>query len=211
MSHDLSTLANVTPPPLSRIPRYRDLLDEANAIGTNVPIYTPLYTARSQPIIAPPNRLAKKTGFFSRLSAWTSSLPLPVYIKPDEQLVQGCPPLPPPPMDIIDRRKPIITPARKPSKQQKPHKDLVDLHHTSPPLKRSQRSKSQPKRLVDLRHISPKPFQRHTDNRGARRSSGGSVKELIQCFEVTKDDESTNGRPRQIFSNTLENRLAWKP
>lgn len=207
-------LANITPAPLSRIPRYRDLLDEASAIDTNVPIYTSSYSTRSQPTIVQPNRLAEKTGFFSRLSTWTSSLPRRVYIKPDDHLAQDCPPLPPPPTDILDRRKPVTTPARKPSEQQKPHRDFVNLHHTSPPQKRVKLCRNQPKRLVDLRHVSPEPSQRvYTDDRRARRGSSGSVKDLIQCFEVTKDLEPTTGRPTQICAsaNTLENRLVWKP
>ncbi|OJA08220.1 hypothetical protein AZE42_09395 [Rhizopogon vesiculosus] len=213
MSRDMSILANVTPAPLSRIPRYRDLLDEASALDMNVPIYTSSYAARSQPTIVPSNRLAEKTGFFSRLPTWTSLLPRRAHIKPDDHSIQDCPPLPPPPIDIVDRRKPVVTPARKPSEQQKPHRDLVNLHHTSPPQKRVRLCRSQPKRLIELRHISPDPPFQHvpTSDRRARRSSGGSVKDLVRCFEVTKNLEQVTGGPREICTNTLDNRLAWKP
>jgi len=211
MSHDISTFANVTPAPLSRIPLYRGLLDEANSIDASVPMYTPSYTARSQPIIPPINCFAEKTGFF-KLPTWTSFLPRRVHIKPDDHPIQDCPSLPPPPTDIMDHRKPVKTPSRKPPEQRKPHKDFVNLHHASPRQKRAQPSRSQPKRLVELRHISPEPVQRvYSSDRRARRSSGGSVKDLIRSFELTKDLETVTRGPRHIRPNTLENRLAWKP
>ncbi|KAG1744217.1 hypothetical protein EDB19DRAFT_1696379 [Suillus lakei] len=184
VSPDVSTLANLTSTPVSRTPRYRDFFNEASAIdATNVPIST---LSRSQPTIVPPNHLAEKTGFFFRLPTWASFLPRRVHIKPDDHT--NCPPLPPPPTDIIDRRKPIMTPARKLSEQQKPHKDFVNLHHTTPLQKRVQLRRNKPKRLVELRHISPEPVQRvFAGDYQARRSSGGSVKDLIQCFEGTND------------------------
>ncbi|KAG1906082.1 uncharacterized protein F5891DRAFT_552063 [Suillus fuscotomentosus] len=180
MSPDVSRLANFTSTPVSHIPRYRDLFDQAGAIDpTNITISTSSYSVRPQPTIVPPNHLAEKTGFFSRLPTWASFLPRREYVKPDDH--PDCPPLPPPPTDLIDRRKPITTPARKLSERQKPHKDFVNLHHTTPPQKHVQLRRNKPKRLVELRHISPEPV--FTSDSRARRSSGGSVKDLIQCFE----------------------------
>ncbi|KAG1738142.1 uncharacterized protein EDB91DRAFT_467034 [Suillus paluster] len=215
MSPDVSTPANITSTPVSHIPRYRDLFDEASAIDTtNVPISTPSCAARSQPTIVPSNHLAEKTGFFSILPTWTSFLPRRVHIKPDDHPIKDRPPLPPPPTDILDRRKPVMTPARKRSEQQKPHRDLVNLHHTTPLQKRVQLRKNKPKRLIELRHISPEPLQHlSAGDRRARRSSGGSVKDLIQCFEGTKDLELAGGggsRSIQISANAVQNRLAWK-
>jgi len=124
LSHDISMFANVTPAPLSRIPLYRGLLDEASSIDANIPMYTPSYTARSQPIIPPINRFAEKTGFF-KFPAWTSFLPRCVHIKPDNHPIQDCPSLPPPPTDIMDHHKPVKMPSRKPPEQRKPHKDFA--------------------------------------------------------------------------------------
>ncbi|KAG0697902.1 hypothetical protein DFH29DRAFT_128997 [Suillus ampliporus] len=212
ISPDVSTLANVTSTPVSRIPRYRDLFDEASAIDiTNVPISTPSHPTRSQPTSIPPNHLAEKTGFFSRLPTWTSFLPRRVHIKPDDHPIKDRPPLPPPPTDILDRRKPVVTPARKISEQQKPHRDIVNLHHTTPLQKRVQPvRKNKPKRLIELRHISPEPLHRvFTGDFQARRSSGGSVKDLIQCFEGTNDLGPVGGEGFiQISANTVQNRLA---
>ncbi|KAG2034013.1 hypothetical protein BDR03DRAFT_1094009 [Suillus americanus] len=209
-SPDVSTLANFTSTPVSHTPRYRDLFDKASAIDAmNVPIYTSSYAARSQPTIVPPNHLAEKTGFFSRLPTWASFLSPRVHIKPDDH--PDCPPLPPPPTDIIDRRKPIMTPARKPSEQHKPHKDFVNLRHTTPLQKRAQLRRNKPRRLVELRHISPEPVQRiFTGDCGARRSSSGSVKDLIQCFEGT-NDLAGEGGSIQISPSAVQSRLSWKP
>ncbi|KAG1884378.1 hypothetical protein F4604DRAFT_1733045 [Suillus subluteus] len=209
-SPNVSTLANFTSTPISHTPRYRDLFDKASAIdAANVPIYTSSYAARSQPTIVPPNHLAEKTGFFSRLPTWASFLSPRVHIKPDDH--PDCPPLPPPPTNIIDRRKPIITPARKLSEQHKPHKDFVNLRHTSPLQKRAQLRRNKPKRLVELRHISPEPIQHAStgDCRG-RRSSSGSVKDLIQCFEGT-NDLAGEGGSIQISAGAVESRLPWQP
>jgi hypothetical protein len=208
VSPDVSTLANFTSTPVSHTPRYRDLFDEASAIdATNIPISTSSYAARSQPTIIPPNHLAEKTGFFSRLPTWASFLPRRVHIKPDDH--PDCPPLPPPPTDLVDRRKPIMTPARKRSEQQKPHKDFVNLHHTKPLKKRAQLHRNKPKRLVELRHISPEPTQRKfTGDYRIRRSSGGSVKDLIQCFEGTND---LTGEAIQISASAVQGMLSWRP
>ncbi|KAG2339679.1 hypothetical protein BDR05DRAFT_967676 [Suillus weaverae] len=209
VSPDVSTLANFTSTPVSHIPRYRDLFDEATAIdATNVPISIPSYAVSSQPTVVPPNHLAEKTGFFSRLPTWASFLPRRVHIKPDDH--PDCPPLPPPPTDLIERRKPIVTPARKLSERQKPHKHFVNLHHTTPLQKHVQLRRNKPKRLVELRHISPEPVQRvFTGDCQARRSSGGSVKDLIQCFEGTNDPAS--GGDIQISASAVQSRLSWKP
>ncbi|KAG2152755.1 hypothetical protein DEU56DRAFT_775824 [Suillus clintonianus] len=210
VSPNASTLANFTSTPSPHTPRYRDLFDEASAIDTtNIPISTPSYAARSQPTIVPPNYLPEKTGFFSKLPTWASFLPRRVHIKPDDH--PDCPPLPPPPANIIDRRKPILTPARKLSEQRKPHKDFVNLHHTTPQQKRAQLRRNKPKRLVELRHISPEPVQRgFTGDYQARRSSGGSVKDLIQCFEGTIDLAGEGGSIR-VSPSAVQNRHPWKP
>jgi hypothetical protein len=203
VSPDVSTLANLTSTPVSHTPRYRDLFDKASAIdSTNIPIYTSSYAARSQPTIVPPNHLPEKTGFFSRLPTWASFLSRHVYIKPDDHSDRL--PLPPPPADIIDRRKPIMTPARKLSEQQKPHKDFVNLRHTTPLQKRVQLRRNRPKRLVELRHISPEPVQRvFTRDCQSRWSSGGSVKDLIQSFEGTNNLTSEGGSMRISASSSL--------
>lgn len=208
VSPDVSTLANFTPTPVSHTPRYRDLFDEASAIdATNISTSTSSYAARSQTTIIPPNFLAEKTGFFSRLPTWASFLPRRVHIKPDDH--PDCPPLPPPPTDLVDRRKPIMTPARKRSEQQKPHKDFVNLHHTTPLQKRAQLHRNKPKRLVELRHISPEPAQRKfKGDYQRRRSSGGSVKDLIQCFEGAND---LTREAIQISASAVQGRLSWRP
>ena len=214
ISPDVSTHANVTSTPVSRIPRYRDLLNEASAIDTmNVLMFSPSCAAGSRPVVVPPSHHAEKTGFFSRLPTWASFLPRRVHIKPETHHVQDCPPLPPPPTDILDRRKPVMTPARKMSEQQKPHRDLVNLHHASPVQKGVQMRTNKPKRLIELRHISPElPQHLFTGDCGSRRSSCGSVRDLIQCFEATDGLELACGRGSiPISANTLQNRLAWKP
>jgi hypothetical protein len=94
--------------------------------------------------------------------------------------------LPLPPSDILDKaRGPITTPAREPMPKPPPHKDLVSLHHTTPkPTLIPRVARHPPRRLVDLRPVSPPPdTEPRRPAARPRRSSGSSVKDLVQTFE----------------------------
>jgi hypothetical protein len=108
------------------------------------------------------------------------------------------PGLPLPPPELLEKpRGPIITPQPRPVPRSTHPKELVHLQHASPPTIIPTLPRI-PKRLVDLRPVSPPPVASApiTIPEG-RRSSGGSVKELVSSFEEIE-------RSREIEAHALE-------
>lgn len=103
------------------------------------------------------------------------------------------PGLPLPPPELLEKsRAPIHTPVSKPIPKPTHPRSLVTLNARPSRIPRLQiKPKEQPKRLVDLRPVSP-PIERSPSLRSlrARRSSGCSVKELVQSFEEMESERS---------------------
>ena len=96
------------------------------------------------------------------------------------------PGLPLPPRELLEKQRgPIATPARMPMVKPVHPKELVHLH-PAPQVKPSAIPRSvHPKQLVRLRAVQPPSSSKRNAVRmyPPRRSSGESVKDLIQCFE----------------------------
>lgn len=109
------------------------------------------------------------------------------------------PGLPLPPPEVLEKpRGPIITPQPKPAPRSAHPKELVHLQHAPPPT-RIPTLPRMPKRLVDLRPVSPPPVASAAiEIPEGRRSSGGSVKDLVSSFEEKND------RSREIDAHALE-------
>lgn len=109
------------------------------------------------------------------------------------------PGLPLPPPEVLEKpRGPIITPQPKPAPRSAHPKELVHLQHAPPPT-RIPTLPRMPKRLVELRPVSPPPVASAAiEIPEGRRSSGGSVKDLVSSFEEKND------RSREIEAHALE-------
>jgi hypothetical protein len=108
------------------------------------------------------------------------------------------PGLPLPPPELLEKpRGPIITPQPKPAPRSTHPKELVQLQHAPSPTLIPTLPRI-PKRLVDLRPVSSPPVaSAPIDIPEGRRSSGGSVKELVSSFEEMD-------RSREIEAHALE-------
>ena len=108
------------------------------------------------------------------------------------------PGLPLPPPELLEKpRGPIITPQPKPLPRSTHPKELVHLQHAPPPT-RIPTLPRMPKRLVDLRPVSPPTVaSAPIEIPDGRRSSGGSVKDLVNSFEEMD-------RSREIEAHALE-------
>lgn len=107
------------------------------------------------------------------------------------------PGLPIPPPEVFQKpRGPIATPVSKPPNKPTHPKDLVQLQHAPPPKpSRIPRPAQQPpRRLVELHHVPP-PEPSEGRPRSAlsmldRRSSSGSVKDLVKGFESLEKQQA---------------------
>jgi len=108
------------------------------------------------------------------------------------------PGLPLPPPEVLEKpRGPIITPRPKPPPRLTHPKELVHLQHAPLPT-RIPTLPQFPKRLVDLRPVSPPPVASAAIKiPEGRRSSGKSVKDLVNSFEE-------NNRSKEIDAHALE-------
>ncbi|KAG6862737.1 hypothetical protein C0991_010467, partial [Blastosporella zonata] len=146
---------------------------------------------------APPSTLKTrvKTLLFSYLPSATRSRlaphPLRLTTLPKK------PVLPPPPPS--KSRGPITTPVRPAPPQPQVPKDLVHLHPAPVSIPTKIPRAQKPKRLVELNRVSPppEPEKKIVAPRG-RRSSGGSVKDLVRGFEEMKKNEEEEGRRREL-------------
>lgn len=142
--------------------------------------------------------ISKVKGFF------TSYLPTLSKSAPPKTRIPrpGKPGLPLPPPEVLGKtRGPISTPARQPLPKVITPKEQVYLHHTSPPKKPTLRQPTtKPQRLVEL---NPTPLPVENINVPAprnRRSSGGSVKDLVRNFEVMDSEAAKKPEVQRIGS-----------
>ncbi|KAH9855668.1 hypothetical protein C2E23DRAFT_594530 [Lenzites betulinus] len=102
------------------------------------------------------------------------------------------PGLPIPPPEMFQKpRAPISTPVSKPPTKTVPPKELVQFNHVPPPKPSMiPRLAQKPRRLVDL-HPAPPPEPRPRSSLSIldRRSSSGSVKDLVKSFETLEKQQ----------------------
>ncbi|TFK41544.1 hypothetical protein BDQ12DRAFT_678161 [Crucibulum laeve] len=116
--------------------------------------------------------------------------------------------LPLPPPEVLGKaRGPVATPIRPLPPKQKHPKELVHLHPAPPPPKISMIPRAtKPQRLVELH---PVPQAEPMTIPRPRRSSGGSVKDLVRSFEEMQGHEKSGSK----FAKTIRGRdkPMWKP
>jgi len=114
------------------------------------------------------------------------------------------PGLPLPPTEVLEKpRGPVTTPARPTIPKPVPAKELVDLNHRPFPEESRipRRGKVLPKRMVELQHV-PLPTEKEKPREAPRmrRSSGGSVKDLVKNFESMKEESVKGGELKRVKS-----------
>lgn len=210
-------------------PRYSHLLQEAIAVSqdrsdsdtspsgtTSVMDSIPRGKSPKTPV-HPPSSIGKRMkGFLF------SYLPTLSTTKQDIRQSQvPRPGLPLPPPDVLEKpRGPISTPVRPPAPRPTHPKELVHLQPAPLPKVSMIPRASKPRRLVELHPLpSPTPSRAIAIPR-ARRSSGGSVKDLVRTFEELDDVRATENRVtkeaqlkrvRSIDWNRRNDKPAWKP
>ncbi|KAI8986785.1 hypothetical protein BD414DRAFT_461162 [Trametes punicea] len=154
----------------------------------------------------PPPQVAPNRSIASRMKGFFFSY-LPTASKktqPKKPPAPAQPGFPIPPPEVFQKpRPPIATPVSKPPAKPVPPKELVQLHHAPPPKPSMiPRLAQKPKRLVEL-HPAPPPQPRPRSSTGFlsdRRSSSGSVKDLVRGWESLKEREE---RERQEEATRL--------
>lgn len=108
------------------------------------------------------------------------------------------PGLPLPPLEVLEKpRGPVLTPQPRPLPRPAHPKDIVHLQHAPPPT-RIPTLPREPKRLVDLRPVTQPPVASAAiEIPEGRRSSNGSVKDLVNSFEEMD-------RSKEIEAHALE-------
>ncbi|TDL19889.1 hypothetical protein BD410DRAFT_899871 [Rickenella mellea] len=221
----VTMFVNKPPLPLSLMaPRYSHLLEEALTVqneGDRQRSASPVDSVNSadestevrdttperqlanpvRVVPEPPTSAIKRS--LNYITSWLRPSPRPS--KPTAKRPTH-PALPIPPPEILEKpRGPVATPARKPLPRLSHPKELVTLQHAPLPPKPSQipRVKEPPKRLVELNHIPVPPSEERPRLVSVKRkSSTGSVKDLVKNFEemeksvVTKGERS--GVPAQL-------------
>ncbi|KAI0252922.1 hypothetical protein BJV78DRAFT_1197657 [Lactifluus subvellereus] len=145
--------------------------------------------------------------FFSYLPTLKKKTPAPKTRQPARQGL----PLPPP--ELLEKpRGPVITPQPKPAPRPTHPKELVHLQHAPLPS-RIPTLPQVPKRLVELRPVSPPPAAGAASGpikipEGRRRSSGGSVKDLVHSFEEMDRSREIEERALQLRRQKSAGRLA---
>ena len=146
----------------------------------------------------PPPPLPVPRSITSRMKGFFFSY-LPKATKPNQPkkpTAAAHPGLPIPPPEVFQKSRTVATPVSKPAPKPVPPKDLVNLQHAPlPPSKIPRPAKQQPKRLVDLQPAPPpEPRSLGRGSVGSRRSSNGSVRDLVKGFE---DMEKMHAKERQ--------------
>ncbi|EAU86780.2 hypothetical protein CC1G_09905 [Coprinopsis cinerea okayama7 len=123
-------------------------------------------------------------------------------------------PLPPPPL-VNYPRPPITTPARPPQEKPPHPKELVDLHPVPDPEELKKKSKPSMiprpvKRLVELNPVTP-PDNKEKDVGKPRRSSTGSVKDLIRSFEEMEKERIERERAEGYMSRPSSSLSMGRP
>jgi len=209
-------------------PRYSHLLEEARSLSKHdspglstlgelpVPLTQPddeLVTNMTSPTIpnqrveqvpATPSVGSRMKGFiFSYLPTLKRKTPKQKTHEPTR------PGLPLPPPELLEKpRGPVITPQPRPAQRQAHPKELVNLQHAPPPS-RIPMPPRMPKRLVDLRAVSPPPMMSTAiDIPERRRTSSGSVKELVSSFEEMDRSGEIEARALELRRQKSAGRLA---
>lgn len=185
-------------------PRYSHLLEEAVAIGSPPMSKPAVPQPEAQPsdpvtpkITQPSDRLLPSPSVGNRLKGFLTSY-LPKFSRPAEHRPSQIPRmgLPLPPRDVLEKpRGPVATPARRPPPKITHPRDQITLHSApAPPSGIPRPVKVPPRRLVDLQHVSPPPDEPRSEVPRPRRSSSGSVKDLIQSFEILENQQVEDAR-----------------
>ncbi|KAG5353073.1 hypothetical protein C0989_010696 [Termitomyces sp. Mn162] len=138
---------------------------------------------------SPPPQSTLKTRVKSFLFSYLPTLSKNPALKPKSSSRPG---LPLPPLSVLEKsRGPIITPARAPMPKPTHPKELVHLNPAPVPPKPSMIPRApKPQRLVELHRVSPPHEKEKEMVVRARRSSGGSVKDLVRGFEEMEKNAS---------------------
>ncbi|CDO73904.1 hypothetical protein BN946_scf185016.g61 [Trametes cinnabarina] len=166
--------------------------------------------ATSEPPEATPSRsiTSRMKGFFFSYLPTASK-----KSQPKKPTAPAHPGLPIPPPEVFQKpRPPISTPVSKPASKPVPPKELVQLHHAPPPKPSMiPRLSQKPKRLVDL-HPAPPPEPRPRSSTGfvsERRSSSGSVKDLVRSWESLKEKEEREVREEMTRLRRVKSVGEW--
>ncbi|KAF8226459.1 hypothetical protein L208DRAFT_1380191 [Tricholoma matsutake] len=161
---------------------------------------------------ATPATIGKRVkGFlFSYLPTLSKTAP-PAPRKIKQRPQQTGLPLPPP--EVLEKpRGPISTPVRPPLPKPKPAKELVHLNPAPQPPKASMIPRARkPQRLVDLQPLPPHSPPKPVAIPRPRRSSGGSVKDLVRSFEdLEKQREVEKAGVKKIELKRVKSNGDWK-
>ena len=185
------------------VPEARDLSlppqSPATALRSESEAPKPIVEEEDVSMSMPPPPLPVPRSITSRMKGFFFSY-LPKASKPGlpkKPAARAHPGLPIPPPEVFQKSRSVATPVSKPAPKLVPPKDLVNLQHAPlPPSKIPRPAKQQPKRLVEL-HPAPPPREAESLGRSSvssRRSSNGSVKDLVKGFE---DMEKMHSKERQ--------------
>ncbi|KAJ4477216.1 hypothetical protein J3R30DRAFT_191743 [Lentinula aciculospora] len=209
-------------------PRYSHLLDEAVALSRELPPAEPSsfsnFDNLSQ-ISSAGSIVGISTQPKTRLGRLFSYIPgfLKTPAPSARQARDSKPGLPLPPAEILDKpRGPIVTPARLPVPKSKAPKELVNLNHQPVPGKKesSMIPRRIPQRMVKLNQIGlPEKREPAVEPTARpRRSSGGSVKDLIKTFEsfdenlhLTTSARSIGNWQKHLPGSEKNSKPMWKP
>lgn len=175
-------------------PRYSHLLEEAKSLSTQDGARSrPPEDEPTQEVPPTPSVRSRMKGFFfSYLPTLKKKTPAQKTREPAR------PGLPLPPPELMEKQRgPVITPQPKPVPRPTHPKELVHLQHAPIPSRIPTLSQV-PKRLVELRAVSPPPAASGPmEIPDGRRSSSGSVKDLVYSFEELE-------RSREIEEHALQ-------
>lgn len=205
-------------------PRYSHLLEEARSLSkqdgpepstpgepssddeptTGATSYlTPDHSVQEVVPQTPSMRSRMKGFFFSYLPTLKKKTPVQRTHEPAR------PGLPLPPPEVLEKpRGPVVTPQPRPAPRPAHPKELVNLQHAPPPTRIPALPRA-PKRLVDLRPVSPPPVASTPVNiPEGRRSSAGSVKDLVNSFEEMDQSREIEARALELRRQKSRGRLA---
>lgn len=188
-------------------PRYSHLMEEAKSLSKqDSAISSPPAEDEPTPEVpSTPSVGSRMKGFFfSYLPTLKKKTPAQKTREPAR------PGLPLPPPEMIEKaRGPVITPLPKPLQRPAHPKELVHLQHAPAPSRIPTLSQA-PKRLVELRPVSPPPTTASAPIPipDGRRSSNGSVKELVHSFEEMERSREIEERALRLRRQKSAGRLA---
>lgn len=151
--------------------------------------------------------------FFSYLPTLSKSAPPQKSAKPQSTR----PGLPLPPPEVLGKaRGPISTPIRPPPSKPIHPKEQVHLQHAPLPKKSALPRPSKPQRLVELHPTPLPPLAEPVPIQRNRRSSGGSVKDLVKNFEHLDNEAVRKPEIKRIRSigdlnGRTRDRPIWRP